>query len=125
MHSGDRTIEGSSKQLLLRVFVDCRSHAEAVSVGAVVRSEVERRFRRPTLASEAVKRYWKIPEWYEVFLVFDVDADTAEADFHAIVDDLSPEVTMNGSSVVWNKRAATSLIVPAIQWANLELIEEP
>jgi len=70
------------------------------------------------------KPYWKIPEYYEIFVVLEPDVPVRHA-FDRIMMELAPrwgEVHRHaeGSWAVWNAGPGSTFVISEVRWANLE-----
>lgn len=79
------------------------------------------------LETEA-KRYWKVPEWFEVSIELKPVAEPHSA-FTDILSFLGQgwqqfNTTADESSAVWNPGLNASFFSPIVRWANVELFPE-
>lgn len=101
------------------LFSDVFSEAEVASLSQRV-SDMLSQFG--DVKSFGVKRYWKIPEYFELTVQitnsnnsFDKICDVAAA--------LGSGWIRSGSSLLWSDEVDSAFFEPSIRWANIELIE--
>lgn len=114
----------SDNTIFLRAFAAVTDEAGAT----LICQDVERRLscHGKIARSDPPQRYWKIPEYWEVFVEFRPEKPVPLA-FDDVLSELGSgwevhRLADGGSWAVWNAGPQSTFVIPAIRWANLECL---
>jgi len=113
-------------RIMLRLFTAVPNEAEAERVASLARAMLADHGR--ICRADRVQRYWKIPEYFEIFLVLQPGA-ASQAAFNSIMDALATgwdvhRFETGGDWAVWNPSASAIFHLPKVRWANVECFRE-
>lgn len=103
----------------LHVFVDVSSETAAKEVGTLIANALG---GFGTVVVNGVKPYWKIEDYFELFVEVRNPAFCSEH-IISLADALGVGWTEAGSSLIWNDMGASSFVNNRVRWANFEFIE--
>jgi len=110
-------------QLSLRLFVEVDDLASAQEVADAVTTRIQ---SYGEIRQCQVQQYWKIPQYYEVFLKLVPDVSQGYRAFDSIMFSLGSGWELSGSpddrQAVWNPSPLGGFFLPMVRWANLELL---
>jgi hypothetical protein len=107
-------------RLFLRVFIEC-ADADAPRASERIRHELR-------VVSEAVtvvyiRRYWKIPEFTEVFFETAAISDCGAAVAAAARRLGTGRAWQHATEALWNPSGTSTFVEPAVRWAHVEACE--
>jgi hypothetical protein len=105
-------------QLVIRVFVEVGDVSEAEAIAGVVEASL-----RPiaTVSKTSIRPYWKISEYTEVLLVFDLRA-AAEAAMAAATNLLAEGwMAVSDSEALWTGEGGATAKVAGLRWGQVEV----
>ena len=113
-------------KLLLRVFAEASSTEEATKIGSEIVEQVEKEADRVEFNS---KKYWKIPEYFEI--TFDINVvSSSEFGFSTLMSRLGTgwefHNVRNGKWAVWNfdnNISVNNFCHSKVRWAHLEMTD--
>jgi hypothetical protein len=116
-------------QIAIRLFVDEVDPAKAVTFAETVREHLA---AFADIIRVETRPYWKIPGWFEVFLVAQPFATSKPASaFNTLLSSLGEGWEKHGSGdeeyqwAVWNPKRGCSFCWQLVRWANVELFPQP
>ena len=120
---------GKKYQISIRVFVEVPGQDEAAATGMSIREKLAE--LADVIRFDEVKSYWKIPEWFEIFIVARPRSDGAISAYAEIVKSLgtgweSSRGTADEENqwAVWNPGPKSRFLIPQVRWANVELFPD-
>lgn len=104
-------------EMYLRCFAEVASIAGAKKVSHELNEQLS--FLGPAKREEA-QRYWKIPEYHEIFLCYEISDLRV---FKRVLMALGTgwQVT-DGTEAVWNHSESSTFISNKVRWAQLEAL---
>lgn len=117
----------SDNSISLRLFAEVNDQPTAENIRRLI---VEKLAGHGEIVhSDAPKTYWKIPAYYEVFVVLRPSGPVSQV-FDNLLMALAPNWVevhryTEGSWAVWNASPDSTFFMPEVRWANLECGNTP
>ncbi len=102
-----------------RFYTEVSSEEDAKKVADEIKAVTD---KYCSLLDLTINRYWKIPEYFEIFMRLSASSNSSEA-YKSIVSSLGEgwEEQQPLSESIWNYEDGNSLIIDSIRWAHLEI----
>jgi hypothetical protein len=114
-----------SSRITLRLFAELPDQAAALSFGNTVQGRIA---DYGHIRKSELKRYWKVPEWFEIsfFLQPSTAPDSA---FDGILCSLGQgwerhDISGEEQWAIWNPKDGSSFFSSYVRWANVERFPE-
>lgn len=105
--------------IFLRLFAEADSEKTASEIRQVL---IESIGTFSSVEDSAVQRYWKIPNYYEIFLKL-APANGVEEDFLKIRNKLGRGWEQQGEfECIWNPNETNFFSIKKVKWAHLERV---
>jgi hypothetical protein len=114
-----------SSRITIRLMAELPDEATALRFDKTVQTRVA---AFGSVRQSKTKRYWKIPEWFEVNLYLQPNTVPSAA-YDGILASLATgwerhEISHEEQWAVWNPKEGSSFFASQVRWANVELFPE-